>query len=98
MYRHEAAWHDLMDRIARAVSRYLVAQLDAGAQLVQLFDSWVGCLAPTDYARYVLPHSRTAMAEALMETATKPTPSPRPRPSGAPLRRTATQTPRAGCL
>jgi len=63
MYRHEAAWHDLMDRIARAVSRYLVAQLDAGAQLVQLFDSWVGCLGPADYRRYVLPHSRTAILE-----------------------------------
>jgi len=64
MYAHEAAWHDLMGRIARAVSRYLVAQLDAGAQLVQLFDSWVGCLSPDDYRRYVLPHSRTALAEA----------------------------------
>jgi uroporphyrinogen decarboxylase len=64
MYRHEAAWHDLMDRIARAVSRYLVAQLDAGASVVQLFDSWVGCLGPDDYRRYVLPHSRTALADA----------------------------------
>ena len=64
MYRHESAWHDLMDRIARAVSRYLVAQLEAGAQLVQLFDSWVGCLSPHDYRRYVLPHSRTALHEA----------------------------------
>ena len=64
MLRHESAWHDLMARLARAVSRYLVAQLDAGAQLVQLFDSWVGCLGPDDYRRYVLPHSRAALAEA----------------------------------
>ena len=64
MYTHEAAWHDLMGRLARAVSRYLVAQLDAGAQLVQLFDSWVGCLSPDDYRRYVLPHSRAAIAAA----------------------------------
>ena len=64
MYRHESAWHDMMGRLARAVSRYLVAQLDAGAQIVQLFDSWVGCLSPEDYRRYVLPHSRTAIAEA----------------------------------
>jgi len=63
MYRHESAWHDLMDRIARGVSRYLVAQVDAGAEVVQLFDSWVGCLGPDDYRRYVLPHSRTALAE-----------------------------------
>jgi uroporphyrinogen decarboxylase len=64
MYRQEAAWHDLLGRLARAVSRYLVAQLDAGAQIVQLFDSWVGCLGPDDYRRYVLPHSRAALAEA----------------------------------
>jgi uroporphyrinogen decarboxylase len=64
MLRHESAWHDLMARIARAVSRYLVAQLDSGAQVVQLFDSWVGCLGPDDYRRYVLPHSRAALAEA----------------------------------
>jgi uroporphyrinogen decarboxylase len=64
MYRHEAAWHDLLGRLARAVSRYLMAQLDAGAQIVQLFDSWVGCLGPDDYRRYVLPHSRAALAEA----------------------------------
>jgi uroporphyrinogen decarboxylase len=64
MYRHESAWHDLMGRLARAVSRYLVAQLDAGAQIVQLFDSWVGCLGPDDYRRYVLPHSRAAIAAA----------------------------------
>jgi len=65
MYRHESAWHDLLALVARAVSRYLVAQLDAGAQLVQLFDSWVGCLGPDDYRRYVLPHSRAAIAEAV---------------------------------
>ena len=64
MYRHPGAWHDLMGRLARAVSRYLVAQLDAGAQLVQLFDSWVGCLSPADYREYVLPHSRAALAAA----------------------------------
>jgi len=64
MMRHESAWHDLCGKIAQAVSRYLVAQLDAGAQLVQVFDSWVGCLGPDDYRRYCLPHSRAAIAEA----------------------------------
>lgn len=62
MYTHESAWHDLMARIARAVSRYLLAQVEAGAEVVQLFDSWVGCLSPDDYRRYVLPHSRAALA------------------------------------
>ena len=65
MYRDETAWHDLMGKLARAVSRYLVAQFAAGAQIVQLFDSWVGCLGPDDYRRYVLPHSRAALADAM---------------------------------
>jgi len=64
MYRDESAWHDLMARLARAVGRYLVAQFAAGAQIVQVFDSWVGCLGPDDYRRYVLPHSRAAIAAA----------------------------------
>lgn len=64
MYRDPAAWHALLDRLARAVSRSLVGQIDAGAQCVQLFDSWVGCLGPDDYRRFVLPHSRTAIAAA----------------------------------
>lgn len=64
MLQHEAAWHELMGRLARSVSRYLVAQVEAGAQIVQLFDSWVGCLSPEDYRRYVLPHSRLAIAAA----------------------------------
>ena len=59
MYREEAAWHALMSRLARGIAAYLNAQLDAGAQCVQLFDSWVGCLGPDDYRRYVLPHTRS---------------------------------------
>lgn len=58
MYRHPAAWDRLM-RIVREVTRdYLAAQIEAGAQAVQLFDSWVGCLSPDDYRAFVLPHSR----------------------------------------
>ncbi len=58
MYGDEGAWRSLMDRLARAVALYLNAQIAAGAQCVQLFDSWVGCLGPDDYRRYVLPHVR----------------------------------------
>jgi uroporphyrinogen decarboxylase len=61
MYRDEAAWNALMGRLARAVTRYLNAQIEAGAQAVQLFDSWVGCLGPDDYRRYVLPHNRAVI-------------------------------------
>jgi uroporphyrinogen decarboxylase len=55
MYRDEGAWRTLMERLSRSITRYLNAQIAAGAQCVQLFDSWVGCLGPDDYRRYVLP-------------------------------------------
>ncbi len=56
MYRDEGAWNQLMQRFARAVTIYLNAQIKAGAQCVQLFDSWAGCLGPGDYRRFVLPY------------------------------------------
>ena len=49
MYRDEGAWRALMERFVRAITLYLNAQIAAGAQCVQLFDSWVGCLGPDDY-------------------------------------------------
>ncbi|QDU30535.1 Uroporphyrinogen decarboxylase [Anatilimnocola aggregata] len=58
MYRDEGAWRTLMTRLARTVTRYLNAQIKAGAQAVQIFDSWVGCLGPDDYRRYVMPYSK----------------------------------------
>ncbi|MEX5216856.1 MAG: uroporphyrinogen decarboxylase [Nitrospira sp.] len=56
MYREPEAWHRLMDKLARVVTGYLKRQIRAGAQAIQLFDSWVGCLAAGDYAEYVMPH------------------------------------------
>jgi uroporphyrinogen decarboxylase len=56
MYHEPEAWHRLMDKLARVVTGYLRRQIHAGVQAVQLFDSWVGCLSPADYAEYVLPH------------------------------------------
>jgi uroporphyrinogen decarboxylase len=58
MYRDGGAWHDLLGKLTRSVTRYLNRQIAAGAQCVQLFDSWVGCLGPDDYRRFVLPHMR----------------------------------------
>lgn len=58
MQRDEGAWRALMQRLARAVTLYLNAQINAGAQAVQIFDSWVGCLGPQDYRRYVLPYTK----------------------------------------
>lgn len=56
MYREPAAWQALMEKLTEVVIRYLNAQVAAGAQVVQLFDSWVGALSPADYAAYVQPH------------------------------------------
>jgi uroporphyrinogen decarboxylase len=62
MFRDRAAWEALMGRLARAVIVYLNAQIAAGAQAVQLFDSWVGCLSPDDYREFVLPYMRQVVA------------------------------------
>ena len=64
MYREPAAWHDLMERLSVMVVAHLLAQVDAGADVVQLFDSWVGGLGPADYREFVQPHVRR-MFEAL---------------------------------
>ncbi len=62
MYRDEGAWRELMQRFVRAITRYLNAQIAAGAQCVQLFDSWAGCLGTDDYRRYVLPYIQEIIA------------------------------------
>ncbi len=55
------AWHRLMGKLSLVVGHYLLAQAQAGAQTLQLFDSWVGQLSPADYREYVLPYSRQAL-------------------------------------
>ena len=62
MYNDSGAWHAMLSLISRALIKYLDAQIDAGAQALQLFDSWVGCLSPDDYRDYVLPHTRNVIA------------------------------------
>lgn len=58
LYRDPGAWNALMERLVDATVVYLNSQIVAGAQVVQLFDSWVGTVSPTDYARFVQPHMR----------------------------------------
>jgi len=64
MYQAPDTWHLLLGKLAELVGRYLAAQARSGAQALQLFDSWVGCLSPQDYNTFVLPHSRRALALA----------------------------------
>ncbi len=65
MYRDSGAWTALMNRLSRAIARYLNAQIAAGAHAVQIFDSWVGCLGPDDYRRYVLPHLKSVIDQLM---------------------------------
>ena len=58
MLREPAVWSALMDRLTDGMIRYLQAQVAAGADVIQVFDSWVGSLAPADYERSVLPWMR----------------------------------------
>ncbi len=58
MYSDETAWHSLLEKITQVTGSYLLAQIEAGADALQIFDSWAGILNAEDYARYVLPHSR----------------------------------------
>lgn len=61
MYTDRGAWTALMQRLSASLVRYLKAQIDAGCQAVQLFDSWAGCLSPHDYREYVLPHTQAVI-------------------------------------
>src|SRR5438876_4563991 len=62
MYESPEAWRRLMEILAGATARYLNGQITAGADAVQLFDSWIGVLSPDDYRAYVLPHVRSLIA------------------------------------
>ena len=60
-YGAPEAWKRLMERLAKIVAEYLNCQIAAGAQAVQLFDSWAGCLTPMDYERFVLPYTKSVI-------------------------------------
>jgi len=64
MYDATDAWHSLMEKLSLMVGAYLQAQVRAGAQALQLFDSWVGVLSPADYREFVLPYVARTVAMA----------------------------------
>jgi uroporphyrinogen decarboxylase len=59
MYGHPEAWHRLCEKLADVVGNYLLAQIEAGVDVVQVFDSWVGTLNAADYREFALPHTRS---------------------------------------
>ena len=58
MYSDPGAWRALMERLVRVIVAYVNGQIAAGAQAMQLFDSWAGCLSPVDYRTFILPHMK----------------------------------------
>ncbi len=64
MYGEPKVWHKLCDMFASIVGDYLVAQVEAGVQAVQVFDSWVGSLSPDDYREFALPHTSRILEAA----------------------------------
>jgi uroporphyrinogen decarboxylase len=62
MYREPDVWHALMEKLAAQFARYVSAQAHAGADAIQLFDSWVGALSPADYEEFVAPYSARILA------------------------------------
>jgi len=67
MYSDPQTWHALMEKLSSVLADYLVAQIRAGAQAVQIFDSWVGALSPQDYEKFVLPYSQKVLQAAKNE-------------------------------
>jgi len=63
MYQDPSCWHLLMEKLSEAVISYLNAQVRAGAEVVQVFDSWAGALSPQDYKEFVFPHSQRVFQE-----------------------------------
>jgi uroporphyrinogen decarboxylase len=66
MYSHPDTWQTLMTKLVDQISDYLLAQIEAGADALQVFDSWAGALAPGDYAEYVLPYVQQVIANVKM--------------------------------
>jgi uroporphyrinogen decarboxylase len=62
MYREPDEWHTLMETLTDCFARYVREQAEAGADAIQLFDSWVGVLSPQDYAEFVAPYSERLLA------------------------------------
>lgn len=68
MYREPAVWHALMERLSEQFARYVAAKARAGADAIQLFDSWVGVLSVPDYEEFVAPYSRRVLEAARVPT------------------------------
>jgi uroporphyrinogen decarboxylase len=78
MYAEPRVWHALMEKLTRLVGDYALAQIAAGADAIQIFDSWAGALSPGDYAEYVLPYVQQCVETIRGLGLQLPTPNPQP--------------------
>lgn len=63
MYNNEELWASIMEKLTNMIIQYLNYQIKSGVDAIQLFDSWVGCLSPSDYERYVFPYTEKIMSQ-----------------------------------
>ncbi len=63
MFSETRAWHRLMEKLTNVAVKFLKSQVAAGADAIQIFDSWVGCLSPEDYREFALPHVKRLFSE-----------------------------------
>jgi uroporphyrinogen decarboxylase len=68
MYREPSTWHALLERLTETFAAYVAAQAEAGADVIQLFDSWAGVLSPKDYDAFAAPYSERVLATAPVPT------------------------------
>lgn len=68
MYRDYKVWNQLMSKVTESTIAYILGQIKAGAQAVQVFDSWVGCLSPRDYKTFVFPHMKRLFSSLPLST------------------------------
>ena len=66
-YKHPALLHQLLKKVTESISRYACYQIDSGAQVIQIFDSWAGQLSPKDYQSFALPYERRII-EVIQQT------------------------------
>jgi uroporphyrinogen decarboxylase len=74
MYQSPSLYHDLLSKITKAIALYLKAQIKAGAQAIQIFDTWAGALAPEDYKEFALPYTKAIIEEVRWDSSLRPAP------------------------
>jgi len=68
MYQRPLLYHSLLEKVTKAIALYIMAQIKAGAQAIQLFDTWAGILTPSDYKEFALPYTKAIIEEVRQDS------------------------------